>query len=58
MMAMTDMPADRQALDKDAQLQNPLYLMSGYSHSFVTVFRFKTGVVNKFYTLLLTPIVK
>jgi len=29
MMAMTDMPADRQVLDKYAQLQNPLYLMSG-----------------------------
>jgi hypothetical protein len=29
MIVMTDMPADRQVLDKDAQLQNPLYLMSG-----------------------------
>jgi len=26
---MTDMPADRQVLDKDAQMQNPLYLLSG-----------------------------
>jgi hypothetical protein len=35
MMAMTDMPADRQALDKDARLQNPLHLMLGYFHLFV-----------------------
>jgi hypothetical protein len=43
MMAMTDMPADRQVLDKDAQLQNPPVF--GVRVIFIrlsTIFGFKT----------------